>query len=34
MQTDTIFGRMTRALLEVLAVKFLFNFPSSFISDE
>ena len=34
MQTDTIFGSMTWALLEVLAVKFLFNFPSSFISDE
>ena len=34
MQTETIFGRMTRALLEVLAVKFLFNLPSSFISDE
>ena len=34
MQTETIFGRMTRALLEVLTVKFLFNFPSSFISVE
>ena len=34
MQTEKIFGRMTRALLEVLAVKSLFNFPSSFTSDE
>ena len=30
MQTEMIFGRMTRATLEVLGVKFLFDLPSSF----
>ena len=32
MQTEMIFGRMTRATLEVLGVRFLFDLPSSFFT--
>ena len=34
MQAEMTFGRMTRAMLEVLVVKFLFDFPSTFLLVE